>query len=124
MIGTPDETARSIQSVLEPAAPVVPITTLPEAVVWLIVPTVTVVSSRRMVGAAAGNTVTASTALGMMPSLHAVPVVQAVLPEVGNQVDWAVATSGVMPATRSTAPCNARPNEDTVMIPPPRIRND
>ena len=120
MIGTPEETARSIQSVAEPAVPVEPITTFPEAVVWLIVPTVTVVLSSSTVGPALGNCVIASTALGIMPSLQAVPVVQGVVPDVGNQMDCAAATHGVMPASSTNAHRTARPTDNTVMIPPPR----
>ena len=95
-------------------------TTCPEAVVWLIVPTVTVVLSSSTVGPALGNCVIASTALGIMPSLQAVPVVQGVVPDVGNQMDWAAATHGVMPTSRTNAHRMARPSNNTVMIPPPR----
>jgi hypothetical protein len=39
--------------------------------------------------AAVGNTANAPLAFGISPPLHAVPVVQGTVPEVGSQVDWA-----------------------------------
>jgi hypothetical protein len=64
---------------------------LPDAAVKLTVPVVTVLLSTLAPTAAVGNTANAPLAFGISPPLHAVPVVQGTVPEVGSQVDWALA---------------------------------
>jgi hypothetical protein len=58
-------------------------------------------------------------ALGMMPSLQAVPVVHGVDPDVGSQTDCADAATGMMLAPTSIAPRTTRPSFENIMEPPP-----